>query len=244
MRSLLVTPGDDAAKVAASLSSAAHAVVVDLDVPPDRRVAARANAAQALAGEARRPDAPVLIVRVSPLASGETDLDLDAIMPAAPVAVLLPRTRGAASVQQLSVKLGLREALNAIPDGATAIVAMIDTAEGLLAASSLRGSSARLIGLAWDADALAAEVGARALRGADGGFASPLRTARDMILFAAVAAGVDAIDTRVSDPAGGEALRVETDAARRAGFAAKLVVDPEQAAIVNDVFAGEESFGA
>ena len=238
MRSLLLTPGDDAAKLAEALASGAHAVIVDLDVAADRREGARAHAARVLAEAPQSSDAPVLIVRVSPLESGETDRDLDAVMPAAPFAVMLPGTRGAAGVQQLSVKLALREALNAIEDGATAIIATIDTAEGLLAAASLRGSSARLISLAWDAEALAVEVGAEAGRDDNGAFAGPLRTARDLTLFAAAAAGVSAIDTSLAGRPGG-ALRAEAVAARGAGFVAKLVLDPNQAAIVNEVFARE-----
>jgi citrate lyase subunit beta/citryl-CoA lyase len=236
MRSLILTPGDDAERLAAALASKAHAVVVDLDVALERRDAARANAARALA-EPQRPDAPALIVRVSPLDSGETDRDLDAIMADAPFAVMLPRALGASGVQQLSTKLAVREALNAIEDGATAIIAAIDTAGGLIAAGSLRGSSARLVGLAWDAEALAAEVGAQSARDADGGFLGPMRAARDATLFAAAAAGVGAIDAACVEPGDGEALSAETDAARRLGFVAKLAVDPAQAAIVNAAFA-------
>jgi citrate lyase subunit beta/citryl-CoA lyase len=239
MRSLLLTPGDDAARFAEALASGADALVVDLDVAADRREAARDHVARVLAEAPKSPDAPSLIVRISPLESGETDRDLDAIMAAAPFAVLLPRTRGAASVQQLSVKLALREALNAIEDGAPAIVATIDTAEGLLAAASLQGSSARLIGLAWDAEALAAELGAEASRDDDGALAGPLRTARDGALFAATAAGVGAIDTSLGGSTAG-ALRAEAVAARRAGFVAKLAVDPDQAAIINEAFIREE----
>lgn len=235
MRSLILTPGDDAARLAAALTSLAHAVVIDLDLAADRREAARGNAARALAAEKLRPDAPELIVRLSPLDSGETDRDLDAIMAAGPFAVMLPRTRGTPDVQQLSSKLALREALNALEDGATAIVASIDTAQGLLAAARLRGSSARLIGVAWDAEALSAEVGAEASRDRDGALVAPLRTARDLILFAAAAAGVNAIDTIF---AGGrdDALRADAEAARRSGFVAKLALDPAQAAIINTAF--------
>ena len=239
MRSLLITPGDDAERLAEALASAAHAVVIDLDLAAERRGAARALAARVLAEAAQRLDGPALIVRASPLESGETDSDLDAIMPAAPFAVILPRTCGAAGVEQLSVKLALREALNAIEDGATAIIATIDTAEGLLAAANLRGSSARLIGMAWDADGLAADIGAEFCRDDEGGLFGPLRTARDATLFAAAAAGVDAIDTSFPGPTE-DALHAETVAARRAGFVAKLALDPDQAAIINVAFVREK----
>jgi citrate lyase subunit beta/citryl-CoA lyase len=239
MRSLLITPGDDSAKLAEALASAAHAVVVDLDLAPDRRDAARVHAARVLAEAQQGLHAPALIVRLSPLDSGEIDRDLDAIMPAPPFAVILPRTHGAASVEQLSVKLALREALNANEDGATAIIATIDTAEGLISVANLRGSSARLIGLAWDADAFSADIGTEASRDSEGALFGPLRTARDATLIAAAAAGVSAIDTDFLDPTG-DALRAEAVAARRAGFVAKLALNARDAAIINEAFVREK----
>ncbi len=243
MRSLILTPGDDAARLKAALASQAHAVVIDLALAADRREPARANAARALIEETRHPDGPDLIVRLSPLDSGETDRDLDTIMAAAPFAVMLPRTRGAADVQQLSSKLALREALNALDDGATAIVASIDTAEGLLAAASLRGSSARLIGLAWDAEAMATEVGAQASRRGDGALAAPLQTARDLIRLTAAAARISAIDTAFAGDPGAAGLYAEADAARCSGFVAKLALDPAQAATINAAFGDEDRGG-
>ncbi len=140
-------------------------------------------------------------------------------------------------MQRLSSKLALCEALNALEDGATAIVASIDTAEGLLAAASLRGSSARLIGLAWDAEALSAEVGAAASRDRDGALIAPLQTARDLILLAAAAARISAIDAAFAGHPDAAGLHVEADTARRSGFVAKLALDPAQAAIINTAFA-------
>jgi citrate lyase subunit beta/citryl-CoA lyase len=236
MRSLILTPGDDTARLRVALASEADAVLIDLGVVVDRREAARENAARALVEETKRSNGPALIVRLSPLDSGETDRDLDAVMSAAPFAVMLPKTRGAADVQEMSSKLALHEALNALEDGATAIIASIDTVEGLLAAASLRGSSARLIGLAWDAEALSAEVGAEASHDGEGGLAAPLQTARNLTLFAAAAAGVNAIDAAFASGPDAARLLAETSAAGRAGFIAKLALDPAQAAIINEAF--------
>ena len=239
MRSLIIAPGDDEAKLAAALASEADAVVVDLDVAAEGRAAARGYAARALA-EAARADGPALIVRVSPLDSGETDGDLDAIAPMLPFAVMLPKARGAAHVQQLSAKLALREALNGLEDGATAIVALIDTAAGLTAAVSLSDASARLVALAWDAEALARGIGAEASRDGEGALIAPLRTARDMTLIAAAAAGVGAIDSAFLAPRDGDALAAEAAAARRIGFVAKLALDPAQAATINQAFGAKK----
>jgi len=236
MRSLLIAPGDDKAKLEAAMASEADAVAIDLDVPGPRREVARANAAGLIREARARPEGPAPMVRIGALGGGETDRDLDAVMAAAPCAVLLPRAGGRAWVQQLFVKLALREAVCGLDAGATGIIAVVDTADALLAVGSFPGASARLIGLAWDAEALRAGLGAEAAREASGAYASPLQIAREMTLFAAAAAGVAAIDSPF-DESGEARLRAEAETARRHGFEGKLARDPRQARIINEAFA-------
>ncbi len=235
MRSLIIAPGDDETRLQAALESGADAVVIDLVVAPGARAAARANAARLLA---KSPTlAPALMVRVSPLGDAETDADLDAVMGQAPFAIVLPKCLGGASVQNLSVKLAVREALFGLEDGVTAIIAVHDSASGVLEAPSLRGASARLIGLTWDAEALRAEVGAVSCRDPAGVYVGALRLTRDMTLVAATAAGVAAIDAAFAGGSDPERLRTEALAALRDGFASKMAVDPAQARVINEVFA-------
>jgi citrate lyase subunit beta/citryl-CoA lyase len=235
MRSLIVAPADEK-RLAEALASGADALVVDLALAaPDQRPAARAAAARFLK-EPRARGGPALIVGVDALASGETDFDLDAVMLSAPDAILLPGSLGGASVQQLSAKLAVREAEFALADGATRIIAVADTARSLFGMASYRGSSTRLIGLAWDAESLCADIGAERHRGGLGGAAGPCRLARDLTLLAATAAGVAAIDAAFADVRDPQGLRAEAHAARRDGFAGKIAIDPLQARIINDVF--------
>lgn len=233
MRSLLIAPGDDEARIAAALQSAADAVAIDLDVARAARAAARAAAARALKehGKSR----PALMVRLSALDDGENDLDVDAIVGLAPAAVLLPKAVGGASVQRLSARLAVREADDGLGHGATRIIAVVDTAAALLSLATLRGCSARLVGLAWDAAALRADIGAEPHADASAG---PGRLARDLTLVAAAAAGVAAIDAAFlgADP---QALRAEALQGRRDGFSAKIALDPDQARIISGVYARE-----
>ena len=180
------------------------------------------------------------MARIGPLGGGETDRDLDAIMAAPPCAVLLPKARGGACVQQLSVKLALREALYGIDDGATGIIAAVDTAEALLVLASFRGASARLIGLSWDAESLRVDIGAETARDATGAYAGAFRLAREMTLIAAAAAGVAAIDTALAEARDSGAVVAEAHAARRAGFVAKFAISPAQVVFIDQAFAGEE----
>ena len=146
-------------------------------------------------------------------------------------------------MQQLSVKLALREALGGLDDGATGIIAAVDTAEALLGLASFRGASARLIGLSWDAEALRVDIGAETARDATGAYVGAFRLAREMTLIAAAAAGVAAIDTAFRCRRAIAAPRWPKRTLRGGlGFAAKLVISPAQAAIVNQVFAAGGEF--
>src|ERR1700722_2195904 len=235
MRSLLIAPADEQ-KLAEALDSGADAILVDLaQVAPAERAAARAAAAQFLKVR-NRLGGPVLIVRGNALDSGETDDDLDAVMPGAPTAIMLPGSLVAASVRQLSAKLAVREAEFDLPDGETRIIAVADTAQSLFHLGSYRGASARLMGVAWSAEALRADIGAEMDRDRPGGLLGPYRLARELTLLAATSARVAAIDTAFLNIRDLEGLRAEALAARRDGFTGKIALDPGQVGVINDVF--------
>jgi citrate lyase subunit beta / citryl-CoA lyase len=236
MRSLLITPADEHG-LAEALKSGADAVIVDLaQAESATRAGARAEAAHFLKQARGKRGGPALIVRIHALDSGEVDSDLDAIMAGAPDAILLPGSLGAASVQQLSAKLAVREARLSLPDGATRIIAVADTAQALFSMGSYRGSSARLLGIAWSAHALRADIGAETDRDDLGVYYGPYRLARELTLLAATSAGVPAIDAPFPNIRDLEGLRAEALAARRDGFAGKIAIDPAQAAIINEIF--------
>jgi citrate lyase subunit beta/citryl-CoA lyase len=240
MRSFLIAPGGDEERLAAALSSGADALVLDLESAgaPDARAAARAVSARFLQETRARGGAPALIVRVGPFRGGETDFDLDAVMPGAPDAILLPGSVGGASVQQLSAKLAVREAICGLADGSTRILALAtETARALFGMASYRGASARLMGLAWDMQSLSADLRAETGRDSSGDYAGPFRLARDLTLLGAAAAGVAAIDAIFADVDDIEGLRAEATQARRHGFSGKMAIDPVQARIINEVFA-------
>jgi citrate lyase subunit beta/citryl-CoA lyase len=244
MRSLLIAPADEK-RLAEALASGAGAVIVDLaQAAPENRAAARAAAARFLNQARARAGAPALVIGVNALDSGETDADLDAVMGSAPDAILLPGSLGAASVQQLSAKLAVREADFALPDGATRIIAVADTARGVLNMASYRGSSRRLVGLAWSAASLRADIGAEIDRDPSGAYAGASRLARELTLLAAAAASVAAIDAAFAAVADKGGLRAETLAAGRDGFSAKLAIDPAQPLIINEAFASTPGSGA
>jgi citrate lyase subunit beta/citryl-CoA lyase len=240
MRSALFVPGDDQKKMARGLASGADALILDLEdsVAAAQKGRARRLVAEFLGASASSTDRPRLLVRVNPLDSGLIDLDLDAIMPARPEGVMLPKSLSGASVQHLGVKLAVREAQCSLVEGSTRIIAIAtESAAALFAMASYRAASGRLEGLAWGGEDLSADIGAEANRLADGSWAGPYVLARNLTLLAATAAQVAPIDTVFTNTRDLDGLRAEALAARRDGFTAKMAIHPAQIALINEVFA-------
>jgi citrate lyase subunit beta / citryl-CoA lyase len=239
MRSLLFVPADGGSKLDKAMASGADAVIVDLEdsVPAAGKVGARASAADFVKDAVKAEKRPHLIVRVNGFATGLTDADLDAVVPARPDAIMLPKAEGGAGVVHADAKLGAREAIAGVPGGHIKIVAIAtETATALFLAGTYGGASARLTGLTWGAEDLSAELGAEANRDADGRFLDPYRLARALCLAGAAAAQVPAIDTVTVDFRNLDALRRESEEARRDGFAGKMAIHPAQVPVINEVF--------
>jgi citrate lyase subunit beta / citryl-CoA lyase len=239
MRSLLFVPADSPAKLAKALGAGADALILDLEdsIAPARKEAARAGAAAFLEQTASLQARPRLIVRVNGLATGLTDADLDAVVPARPDAIMLPKAEGGASVVHLDAKLCVREALGGLPEGMIGIVPIAtETAGSLFVAGTYRDAGPRLAALTWGAEDLATELGAEINRDVEGRFLDPYRLARTLCIAGAAAADVPAVDTVYVDFRNDAGLRRECEEARRDGFTGKMAIHPGQVATINDVF--------
>jgi citrate lyase subunit beta/citryl-CoA lyase len=175
-----------------------------------------------------------VVVRLSPLASGRVDAELDALRAAWPDAVLLPGCAGAGDLQQCAVKLGVREAEAGVPAGRTAIIAEPGAA-GVLALAEWRGASERLAALTWDGTALETDLGAApGLLGAQGD-ATATSVLRMLLLLGARGAGVAAYDA--PQEMGVAAFGEDCRRAKALGFNGRVTRDARQIATINAVFA-------
>jgi citrate lyase subunit beta/citryl-CoA lyase len=239
MRSLLFVPGDSAHKLARALESGADALIIDLEdsVAPAAKAEARATAA-AFIDEARRFDDRIqLWVRINAFDTGLSDDDLAAVIPAEPHGVMLPKSASGMDVTDLDNRISVQEARSGLDDGTTGIIVIAtETARSIFGLGSYGGASPRLRGLAWGAEDLAAAISAESNRFADFSYTPPFRLARELALFAAVAAQAAPIDTVFTAYKDLDGLQKEAEAARRDGFTAKLAVHPAQVAVINAVF--------
>jgi len=239
MRSLLFVPANDAKKLDKAMACGADALIVDLEdsIPAQGKANARTSAAAFVSEAGKAAHRPRLLVRINGFATGLADADLDAVVPARPDAIMLPKAEGGADVVRTDAKLLAREAIAGLPDGSIRIVAIAtETATALFLAGTYGGASARLEGLTWGAEDLSAELGAEANRDGEGRFLDPYRLARALCLAGAAAARVQAIDTVAVDFRNAAALRQEREEARRDGFTGKMAIHPAQVPIINEVF--------
>jgi citrate lyase subunit beta / citryl-CoA lyase len=239
MRSLLFVPADSARKLDKAMSSGADALIIDLEdsIALDGKARARAAAAAFLKNATTSATRPFLMVRVNGLQTGLTDADLDAVAPAKPDAIMLPKAEGGAAIVHADAKLAVREAQNDLPDGHIKILPIAtETAAALFMVGTFAGVSSRLIGMTWGAEDLSAELGARANRDAQDRFLDPYRLARSLCLAGAAAAAVPAIDTVFVDFRNDAGFRRECEEACRDGFVGKMAIHPAQVPIINEVF--------
>lgn len=237
MRSLLFVPGDSERKLEKGFSAGADVVIVDLEdsVSPENKPAARRLAPDVI--RARRSGGPLVYVRVNDLATGFTDDDLAAVVPARPDGIILPKSQGGADVQHLSTKLRVAEIENGLPDGGIRIIPIItETGLATLSTTTYPNASPRLAGLTWGAEDLSAAIGARSTRDSRGRYTDVFRYARAVTILAASAAEVPAIDTVFVNFRDLDALRAECIEAERDGFTAKLAIHPAQVPVINEVF--------
>jgi citrate lyase subunit beta/citryl-CoA lyase len=239
MRSLLFVPADSAKKLDKAMTSGADALIVDLEdsVAFDGKARARDSAAAFLKDVIATAPRPYILVRVNGLQTGLIDADLDAVTPAKPDAIMLPKAAGGVAVMHAAAKLAVHEAVNGLPDGHIKILPIAtETAASLFVAGTFAGASPRLVGLTWGAEDLSAELGANANRDAQRRFLDPYRLARVLCLAGAAAAQVPALDTVYVDFRDSAGFRRECEEACRDGFVGKMAIHPAQVPIINEVF--------
>lgn len=162
-------------------------------------------------------------------------LDIEAVVLAGVDVIRLPKTETAQDIIDVEAVIERVERENGIEVGRTKMMAAIESAEGVLNARDIAKASDRLIGIALGAEDYVTNMKTR--RHPDG---QELFFARSMILHAARAAGIAAIDTVYSDVNNTEGFQNEVRAIKQLGFDGKSVINPRQIPLVNEIYAPTE----
>ena len=175
-----------------------------------------------------------LVVRINDLGSGLGVADLEAIVRAQPDVIRLPKTECARDVIDCEREIERIERAAGIPVGRTGMMAAIESARGVLNAYEIATASKRLIGIALGAEDYVTDLKTTRSDGTE------LFFARNMILNAARAAGIDALDTVYSDVNNEEGFIAEATLIKKLGFNGKSVINPRQIPPLHRVFLPSE----
>ncbi|WBY17460.1 CoA ester lyase [Erythrobacteraceae bacterium WH01K] len=246
LRSWLVVPADEPAKLEKVAALDADVVLLDLSgVAEDAKSQARQMAADYLTG--RPSPAPGMPgsqrwVRINPMGSAHWREDLVAVMPAAPNGIVLPRATGPEQVAQLASEIYELEQTSPAEHNSVRIVPQLgDTAAGALSAPDvIREPHPRLAGLAWDADALMHSAGLRPFGKGARRWPATVNHVRAQVVLAARAAGLFALETGSHVTKDADVFRALASEARSAGFDAMMARHPAQIRPIADIFSPTE----
>ena len=232
LRSLLFVPADRPERFAKAAASGADAIILDLEdsVAPERKAYGRAAMTEWLAS----PRDCLAFVRINPLDGDDSRDDLDAVLPASPDGIMLPKAEGADSIRALIARAGGADLPPVLPIAT-------ETAAAIFELGTFRQVSDRLAGLSWGAEDLPASIGASTSREEDGRYTAPFEMVRSLTLFAAHAAGVPAVDTIFPRIEAMDDLKAYIGRARRDGFTGMMAIHPVQIAAINQGFTPSEA---
>jgi len=219
VRSVLFLPASNPRAIGHARESAADLVILDLEdaVRPEDKEDARSAAVEAVAADWPMPVA----IRLNGVGSEWHSLDVDAVARSDAAFAVLPRASSAHLVHEVA------EAVS------KPMLAMIETAGGVLAAAQIAPECAALIAGTND---LRAE-----LRVPTGKDRSAISTALQTIVLAARAAGIAVFDGVFNDLEDLDGFAAECAEGRRFGFDGKSLIHPRQIEPCNRAFSpGEE----
>ncbi|HER8628154.1 TPA: citrate (pro-3S)-lyase subunit beta [Streptococcus pyogenes] len=229
-RTMMFVPGANAAMLRDAPLFGADSVMFDLEDSVSLKEKDTSRALVHFALKTFDYSSVETVVRVNGLDSCGA-LDIEAVVLAGVNVIRLPKTETAQDTVDVEAVIERVERENGIEVGRTRMMAAIESAEGVLNARDISKASKRLIGIALGAEDYVTNMKTR--RYPDG---QELFFARSMILHAARAAGIAAIDTVYSDVNNTEGFQNEVRMIKQLGFDGKSVINPRQIPLVNEIY--------
>lgn len=161
--------------------------------------------------------------------------DLEEIVPLQPDAIRYPKTE---TLEELAKLIEIIEAIedrHNLPHDKMTIHAMIETALGVQNVFEIAKFSKRVDAITIGGQDLTADMNIKSTKDGSG-----IDLARKMIVMAAKANKIDAIDTVFVDINDEDGLRIETEYAKQIGFTGKAVINPRQIDIIHEVYMPSE----
>ena len=231
LRSLLFMPADAPRKIAKGATLPADAIIADLEdaIAPSRKREARPLLVKSFQ---TLPEGGALrCIRINPVGSPFWRNDLNETFAARAGVYVIPKVEAAAELRHVSERLAQLEGAAGLPGGVVRLLAIVETAAGVMNLREIAGADRRLAALALGAEDFAGDIGAQRTREGWEVF-----YARSAVVTAAAAFGLQAIDTVYTDLTDDAGLVAESETVRKMGFRGKLAIHPRQVEIINAAF--------
>ena len=157
--------------------------------------------------------------------------DLKAIVPLQPDAIRYPKTETVEELQRLITLVEQIEDEHGLPHDQMTIHIMIETALGVQNVFDIAKYSKRVDAITIGGQDLTADMNIKSSKNSSG-----IDLARKMIVMAAKANRIDAIDTVWADIDDEEGLKQETEFIRQIGFSGKAVINPRQIDPIHEIY--------
>ncbi len=198
--------------------AAAVADAVILDLEDGVAVGDKQSAREAVVSSGLDPARTM--VRINPMGSPEQVLDLEAVRASCYSTVMLAKSESAGQIRSLAP---------------FDVIALCETPKGVLAAPEIAACPGT-VGMMWGAEDLIAAMGGQSSRHSGGTYRDVARQARSIVLLAATAESVPAIDAVHLDIADVDGLAAEAVDATASGFAASACIHPSQIPVVRQAY--------
>lgn len=229
-RSLLFVPGDSRRMIEKAATLAVDSIILDLE---DGVTLERKNVAEEVVVDALKTidfGGRERIVRLD--ADRErADLEVDDIAHLRPDAFLVPKVETLHNLKRVGMVLSEVEHELKLPNGTFRLWAMIETALGLMNLGDICKAPSRLDALIFGGEDYVASVGGQRTR--EG---SEVLYARSMVVAAAAAYELDAIDCVYVDYQDAEGFAADCRLGRQLGFVGKTIIHPAQVDACNEHF--------
>lgn len=230
----MFVPGNNPAMMQDAFIYAPDSIMLDLE---DSVTMAEKDAARLLVHHALKTidyGNTEMVVRINPLSTPYGKKDVEAVIKAGVDVIRMPKTETADEIRELEAEIEKVETeLGCL--GRTQIMAAIESTLGVVNAYEIATASKRMMGIALGAEDYSANL--KTQRSSEG---MELLLARQTIVVAARAAGIDALDTVYSNLNDMETFRKEVELIKQLGFDGKSIINPRQIEVVNEVFAPKE----
>jgi len=230
-RSMLYIPGNNPAMLLHSGIYGADSLLLDLEdaVALDQKDAARILVKNMILNNDFY--GAEVCVRINHLDTPFGLEDLEEIVPLQPDAIRYPKTETIEDLKNLNELIWTIEEKHKLPHDKMKLHIMIETALGVQNVFDIAKYCKRVDAITIGGQDLTADMNIKSTKEGSG-----IDLARKMIVMAAKANKIDAIDTVFTDVDDEEGLRKETAYAKALGFAGKAVINPRQIDIVHEVF--------